>query len=209
MPLTEAAATLRGSLYTSADADDGETLDALNASGFAVELVMERFDIRFDRALTMLERARVPSGFSIHPADAVDEERLFTLDNTIRQDTPGTDGWRGDRQWFHEELSDAPPFDPTAYLVAVDNTNGEYVGLIRIWRNPTGPRFGLIGVIRQYRNTPIGAALLRQALSAASHWGESTFTTETSPGNQVIYPRMKRLGAESLGQFFQLVRRGT
>ena len=77
---------------------------------------------------------------------------------------------------------------------------------MRIWRNPTGPRFGLVGVLRRYRNTTIAAALLKQALTAASGWGHETFTAETSPSNPIIYRRMERVGAESLGQFLQMVR---
>lgn len=197
---------LRRSLHTFADAGDGELVDALQSAGFEIELVEEGFRIRFDTALRYLQRAWVPSGFSIHPADAVDEDRLFTLDNTLRQDTLGTDGWRGDRAWFHDELAESPPFDPSAYLVAVDDHSGEYVGLVRVWRNPTGPRFGLVGVVPQYRTTTVAAALLKQALRAASEWGHETFTSETSPSNPIIYERMSRVGAESLGQFYQMVR---
>jgi GNAT superfamily N-acetyltransferase len=206
-PLTDAVVeALSRRVYTFVDADDREAVEALQDSGFATELVEERFRIRFDRALARLERAWVPAGFSIHPADAVDEDRLFALDNTLRRDTLGTDGWFGDRDWFRDELAESPPFDPSAYLVAVDDRNGEYVGLVRIWRNPTGPRFGLIGVVRRCRNTPIAAALMKEALTAASSWGHGTFTTETSPANPIIYERMERVGAESLGQFLQMVR---
>ena len=209
-PLIETAASqLRRRLYATVGTRDRESVDALTAAGFAAELEVEGFRIRFDRALAMLKRAWVPQGFSIRTADTVDEDRLFTLDNTLRHDVPGTDGWRGFREWFREELSEAPPFDAAGYLVAVDDHNGEYVGLTRIWRNPDGPHFGLVGVIRQYRNTVIAAALMKCALTAASQWGHETFTTSTSPVNPVTYPRMKRLGAESLGKKVQLVRRQT
>jgi len=193
-------------VHSFVDADDGELVEALRSAGFEVEVVEERFRIRFDRVLARLRRAWVPSGFSIHPADAVDEDRLFILDNALRQDTLGTDGWQGDRDWFHDELAESPPFDPSAYLVAVDDRAGDYVGLVRVWRNPTGPRFGLIGVLPEFRSTTIAGALLRQALLAASEWGHETFTAETSPSNPIIYRRMSRIGAESLGRFHQMVR---
>ena len=96
-----------------------------------------------------------------------------------------------------------PPHTSWQSTTATANT----VGLVRVWRNPNGPRFGLVGVASQYRTTPIAAALLKQALTAASRWGHDTFTAETSPANAVIYPRMKRIEAESLGQFLQMVRR--
>jgi hypothetical protein len=69
-----------------------------------------------------------------------------------------------------------------------------------------GPRVGMVGVVRLYRRTSIAAALLRQSLSAAAEWGGETFTAETSPDNGVIYPRLKRLDAVSLGQSIRLVR---
>ncbi|MDP8957901.1 MAG: GNAT family N-acetyltransferase [Actinomycetota bacterium] len=199
--------TLGGRLYTTVDADETEAVEALQAAGFTQEMVAERLRVRFDAALAKLRRASTPPGFSIQAADTVDEGRLFTLDNTVRQDVPGTDGWRGDREWFREEIAESPPFDPSAYLVGVDDHNGEYVGLVRIWRNANGPRFGLIGVVRQYRNTTIAAALIRWALSAAAQWGHPTFTTEACPANGVIHQRLKRVGAESMGRNLQLVRR--
>lgn len=207
-PLTEeAAAAIGGPLYAIVDQADRSTFIVLRAAGFAVDFVGERFRVTFESALDRLRRAWIPLGFSIHPANAVDEGRLFTLDNTIRDSVPGTEGWRGDRDWFHEELVETPPFDATGYLVAIDDHNGEYVGLVRVWRNATGPRLGLVGVIRQYRNTPIAAALLKRALTDASGWGHDSFVTETSRANTVVYPRLKRLGAESLGEFVRVVRR--
>ncbi|HUP16922.1 MAG TPA: GNAT family N-acetyltransferase [Acidimicrobiia bacterium] len=197
---------LRRPVHAFADAGDGELVDALRSAGFDVEVVEEGFRVRFDEALAQLRRAWVPSQLSIQSTDAVDEDRLFILDNTLRQDTLGTDGWQRDRAWFHDELAESPPFDPAAYLVAVDDRTGEYVGLVRIWRNSTGPRFGMIGVLPQYRTTTIAGALLRRALLAASEWGHETFTAETSPANPVTYLRMSRVGAESLGQFYQMVR---
>jgi GNAT superfamily N-acetyltransferase len=194
-------------VHTFVDTTDNDAVAALMESGFETELVQERFRIRFAEALARVERAWVPDGFRLRPADAVDRDRLFTLDNTLRQDLLGCEGWRGDRDLFREELADSPPFDPDAYPVAIDERNGEYVGLARAWRNADGPRFGLLGVLRQYRNTPVAAALLKQALEAASEWGHDDFVTDTSPTNVIVHPRLKRLGGEPIGRFLQMVRR--
>ena len=40
-------------------------------------------------------------------------EKPFELDNTLRQDVPGINGWQGNRAGFREEMEDSPPFDPT------------------------------------------------------------------------------------------------
>ena len=205
-PLSHAVVEALGrSVYAGVDAAEGEAEAALRSAGFVTELTAERFCIAFAPILGRLDRAWVPSGMRIQSADTVDEARLFELDNRLRQDVPGTDGWRGDRKWVHEELAETPPFDPTAYLVGVVRETGEYAGLVRIWRNPSGPRLGLVGVLRPFRTTSLAAALLKHALGAAATWGHVTFTTETSLTNRAIHPRLKKLAAESLGRFHQLV----
>ncbi|MDH3190135.1 MAG: hypothetical protein OEM39_05790 [Acidimicrobiia bacterium] len=142
------------------------------------------------------------------PAREVDSDRLFVLDNALRSDTPGTDGWVGNREWFAAELE-----EPAAYVAAVDVESAEPIGLVRIWRQPGKPHFGLIGVSRQHRGGGarggrgggVAAGLLRHGLEEAAEWGFDTFTADTSPSNTAIYSRMGRLGAESLGQSLQMV----
>ena len=207
--MTEAAATAGGRLRTVADAADLRSRTALEASGFEVVLVNESFRVPFEVARAHLRRSDPSPGFHIITADLADEQRLFTLDTTLRQDVPGTDGWRGDREWFRQELAEAPPFDPSAYLVAVDGDNGEYAGLVRMWRNPDGPRLGLVGVARQYRSTTLGAILLARVVEVAAGWGYDAFDTGTSPSNSVIHPRMRRIGAELIGRSLVLRWRGS
>lgn len=199
-----AATDLSSNLYATAKTEDIATVTALRGAGFTVEVETERFRVRFDAVLARLGHATLPTGFGLHPARVVDIERLFVLDNIIRNDVPGTDGWQGSREWFRDEIS-----DPASYLVAINESRDEFAGLARIWRNPAGPRFGLVGVTRVYRNTPVGPALLRAVLTDAMGWGHPTFTAETSVTNRYIYPRLKRLGAESLGGDVQMVRSAT
>ncbi len=205
-PLAAAAgAALARSMHTTVDGSASARLTELRAAGFRTELESEAFEVPFGSALAGLRRAWVPTGLTIRSAAGADPARLFTLDNTLRHITPGTDGWRGDRKWFLDELAEAPPFDPDAYLVAIDEANGEYAAMVRVWRNPTGPRLGFVGVLPQYRNTVIAAALLRQALGAAAGWGHATFATEASTTNRAVHPRLVRLGGVSRGRFLQMV----
>jgi GNAT superfamily N-acetyltransferase len=200
-----AAAAVHGAVHANADDNDSPVMSALTAAGFETEMISERFQVWFDSALGRLRRAWVPSGVAIHSADSVDLDRLFTLDNIIRNDVPGTEGWRGNRRWFRAELADEE-FDADGYLVAVDQASDEYIGLVRMWRKPSEPYLGLVGVIRQHRGGSIAAALLRQALSAAAGWGSETFGTHASISNPVSYPALLRLDAEPRGRFRQLVR---
>ncbi len=97
-----------------------------------------------------------------------------------------------------------PPFDPDAYLVMTDHDDS-YVGLVRMWRNPNGPRLGLIGTLPSHRRAPFAAALLRQCLEAAVRWGYPTFATGAALSNRVTHRALVRLGASSRGLSHQLV----
>ncbi len=194
-------AAARRPLHAHADCADAELRGVLAAAGFVEVMVAESFRVRFADALDALHKARTAPWFTLIAAGEADHGRLFTLDNAIRQDVPGADGWRGDRAMFLDELA-----DPAAYAVAVDETNGEYAGLARVWRNPSGPRFGLVGVLRQYRGTRLGPALIRGVLEEAAGWGHESFVTETSLTNRAVHPRLARLAAERLGQWAQMRR---
>lgn len=194
-------------LYTTVEEADAAAMAALVSAGFNTEIVVERFCVPFNPALAAVHRAWTPSGFTLEPADQVDHDRLFALDTAIRCLVPGTEGWRGDRAMFDEEIA-AAAFEPSAYLVAV-HRSGDHAGLVRIWRNSDGPRLGLLGVLPEYRSPAVAAALLKASLRAAASWGFDAFTTETSLTNRALHARLVRLGAERLGRFRQLVRVGS
>ncbi len=205
-PLVEAVdESLRRPLTTIVDAAATDDVAALEATGFRTEVRGEAFRIPFEDALRLVRRAWLPVGYVVRQVDAVDEQALFRLDNAIRDLVPGTDGWVGDRAAFHAELI-APECDPSAFLVAMERASGELVGLVRIWRNPSGPRLGLIGVLPQHRSRPLAAELRRRALTAASTWGFGHIVSETSPDNARTYPRVQRMGWQPTGSFLQLRR---
>lgn len=194
------------SVTMNADYDDAALVSVLKEAGFAVETVSEAFEVPFASVLRVLGRTKRTSGYSIVSATDVDEDRLFELDNSVRNLVAGTEGWVGDREWFHGELTESPPFDPSAYLVAIQQGTGEYVGLVRVWRNPSGPRLGLVAVLPEHRSTTVAAMLLQRALDVASTWGSESFVTETSVQNRSIHPRLRGYGGVSTGRFTQLTR---
>lgn len=200
--VTDAAVSeMRRPLYARVDGDDTDIKSSLESAGFEPEIVVERFEVDFTDAITALRRTRRPRWVRLLPVADADPDRLFALDNEVRNRVPGLDGWQGNRIWFDNELG-----DPAAYAVAVDTSSDEYAGLARIWRNPDGPRFGLVGVTNRYQGTPIGPALLLRVLKEAVAWGDPSFATETALTNQYIHRRLKRLGAVSRGLSFQMVR---
>ena len=194
-----------GVVFVNVDAEDHAAVSAFTAQGFSIESAASRVRISFSSVLSRLRRAWLPNGFRIRSAAAVDEDRLFILDNELRHDVPGLDGWRGNREWFHDELTDAPPFDAAAYLVA-EGSDCSYEGLVRIWRNPEGPHLGLIGVRRTHRGTPLAAALMLHGLGAASTWGFETFTADVSDSNGSVQPILTRVGTEELSRSCLMIR---
>lgn len=194
-----------GPLFATVDLGDTKRVDTLLSCGFTVETIGERFTVRFADALALVQRAWVPTGYRIASIADVDEGKAFELDNGIRSLVPGSDGWTGNRDWFHDELR-SPEFDRDAYLIVVERSTDRCVGLLRIWRNQDGPRLGLLGVLPDHRRGPLAAALLKQGLGVASQWGYDSFVAETSPSNGHTYGRLSHIAAERMGSFAQLVR---
>lgn len=196
------ARELERPVHVTVDEADAVEIEELLTGGFHVEMVTERFEVGFRVAQELVRRAWIPRGYRIESVTEVDEGKAFELDNALRNLVPGTDGWIGNRLWFRAELESAE-FDPSAYLVTV-TSDDRYVGLLRLWRNEAGPRLGLIGVLPEHRGRPLAAAMLREGLAAAAGWGHRTFSTEASPGNSHVYPRLARIADRSTGRLLQL-----
>lgn len=204
--LTVVRSEVPGPLHASGQQSDAALLDRLKASGFVDEMTSEAFNVRFDVVLPRLRRAWVPEGFRIATANEASRTKLLELDNALRNLIPGLDGWECTVADFEAEFEDTPPYAPAAYLVAIapDDTYG---ALVRIWRNPTGPRIGMVGVLPQYRHLPLAAKLLHRALTEASTWGSETFVTETAHTNTALHPRLVRHAEASVDVLYQLVLR--
>lgn len=205
-PLAEALAREEGLiLYASSNSREPEKHQHLLAAGFETEITSEVFSVPFQPVLDRLRSVQRPRGYRFLPPTDVDLRSLLELDNCLRQDVPGTDGWQGDADRLRAEMQESPPFDPAGYLVALDNKS-RLIGLARVWRNSNGPRFGMVGTLPTHRRTMVGPYLIRSVLTAASTWGSDHFTTETSISNRHIHPRLESVGARSDGFIYQLRR---
>lgn len=187
------------------DERDSVQRDVLIAAGFVDSRRQAVVALSFEDALGALAGAAVPPDVEARSAIDVDEDRLRLLDDELRQDMPGTPGWRSTPEEFREQTFADPAFDPRTYLVAVDRRSGEYLGLVRIWMNRSGPRLGAVGVRRGYRRRRIASALIANALEAVRAAGATEVTMEYDVENVASRTLAERLGTRRLGTRIELV----
>jgi RimJ/RimL family protein N-acetyltransferase len=206
-PLLQAIARHVGrDLYTEIDQSDAALRDRLVGLGFVINRREHAYVVPTDPAVTGLTDATIPAGFELRTADQVDEDRLRALDEELRRDVPGADGWRWDRQEFRQQTWDAPDFDPATYLVAIERATGRYAGLVRVWHRPSGPRLGLIGVGRPYRRRGLASGLLARAFEVLHERGSPAVVAEVDVTNTGSNRLLTGLGARPTGGFVELVR---
>lgn len=206
-PLADAVASDLGrDLYVTLEDAEYDALDACAQAGFAVHRRESYYRIPTDPAVTGLAGAVLPAGLDVLSAADADITRLRLLDDALRQDVPGFQGWRWDAEQFRAETFSVF-FDPATYLVAVDRASGEYAGLVRIWRNRAGPRLGLIGTLARYRRRGVARALLGRAFAVLAARGETSVVGEVDDTNIAALSLLTGLGARRYGGNVELIRR--
>ncbi len=195
---------LPGPLFVSVDEDDTVRLSALDQFGFQTARRESDYRIPVDVAWERLRMATARDGVVLRSTADVDIDRLRLLDDELRQDVPGTDGWRWDPDDFMEETFDASVFDPELYWVGT-TPDGQYVGLARIWNNPACPRLGLVAVSRSYRGRGLARALLARAFQTLHARGVQAVSAEVDDDNDASRELLESLGAERTGGSVELV----
>jgi GNAT superfamily N-acetyltransferase len=192
-------------LYATADESDEARVRSLAGLGFTFhrrELVVKFAPSDASRRGAT---AVPPTGLKFVRVDAFDERQLRLLDDLLRQDVPGTDGWKWSPDGFHEETFDSPDFDPTTYLVAVDE-GGNGIGIVRVWMRPGAPRLGFIGVRAEWRRKGVARVLLAKALDATRRNGALHVTTEVDEENLASKHLLLGLGGQIVASSVELVR---
>jgi GNAT superfamily N-acetyltransferase len=205
--LTAVARNIDGDLYTTARDTDEQGLDRLARLGFTSSRRESYYLIPTDPAVTGLDAVREPEGIVIISAADADEDQLRVLDDALRQDVPGTAGWKWDPGDFREETFDSDQFDPATYLIAMDTDSCDYIGLVRVWNSPGRPRLGLIGVCRSYRRRGLASTLLARAFRVLHERGQTVVTAEADDANLASTSLLLRLGARRQAGFVEVVRR--
>ena len=201
--LAHAATDLTGDLHTSVDERDYAGMRQLGDLGFTLRRIEHRYRVPVDPARLRLRPVVAPAGIDLVSAADADLDRLRVLDDTVRHEVPGSEGWRWSPEEFREEtISDG--FDPRTYLVAVERDTGTYVGLMRLWMKQAGPRFGLIGVLPSWRRSRVTYALLSAVLAEVHRRGWRDAEAEIDAANHASNAIAVRVGGSCV-----LVRRGT
>lgn len=194
-------------LYTVVSEAEDEAMQRWTRSGFDVRRREIEFVVPIDPLVTGLHPASLPDGLVAVPADAVDEHLLRELDDTLRTDLPGIDGWRNDPIEFHDYNFDERHFDPATYLVAIDERAEAFAGLVRVWVSARTARLGLVAVSRGYRRRGLARALLAAAFDGVHQRGIVKATAETDETNQASIRLLESIGAVRTGTTLELVRR--
>lgn len=205
--LAAVAANTDADLYARAYETEPAHQARLARLGFAENRRESSYLIPTDPAVTGLDGVTEPDDVVVISAADAYEDELRLLDDMLRQDVPGTDGWRWDPGDFQEETFDSAQFDPATYLVATDADSGRYIGLVRIWNGPGRPRLGLVGVTRPYRRRGLSRALLARAFRALHAQGRAEVTAEADDANEPSTALLLSLGARRLGGTVEFVRR--
>jgi ribosomal protein S18 acetylase RimI-like enzyme len=198
---------LRRDLYTIVDEADAGELERWSAEGFEPHRREGTYLVPTAPEATGLHGVAVPAGFTLISADAADIDRLRALDELLREDVPGSDGWVNDPEEFREYTFDSRMFDPATYLVAVHEPSGQYAGLVRVWKHPTQPRLGLVGVRRSCRRRGLARALLAAAFAPLHARGRSHVLGEVDATNAASTALLTGLDARRTGGSVELLRR--
>jgi ribosomal protein S18 acetylase RimI-like enzyme len=188
------------------DEADGAELDRWSAVGFRPSRREDAYLIPTAPQATGLREAEIPAGFTVISADAAREDRLRALDELLREDVPGSDGWVNDPGQFHADTFDRVQFDPATYLVAVHEASGQYAGLVRIWKHPKHSRLGLIGVRRSCRRRGLARALLAAAFQPLHARGITGVLAEVDVTNTASTALLARMAARRTGGSIELLR---
>lgn len=194
-------------LYATVEEADGERRRLFDQLGFVVHRRESHYVIPTDPRVTGLRGVEAPRGFSLVGADEVEASGLRLLDDALRQDVPGTDGWRWDEADFRDETFESPHFDPATYLIAVEEASGELAGLVRVWNNPDVPRLGLIAVLEPFRRRRLARALLARAFGVLADRGHAEVSAEVDEANLASTSLLTGLGARRTGGSLELIRR--
>ena len=186
--------------------DDDQSIREYATLGFAPKRRESVYDIAVAAASLALALAdmSMPAGVVCKSIADVDEDRLRELDDALRDDVPGTDGWQWSSEDFREETS-APSLDPELYLIVEDDRSGSYIAIVRVWvHQGRPPRLGFVGVARTDRRRGVARFLLAAVFRVLAERSVDAVSAEVDAENDASNALMAGLGAVRSGGVVEL-----
>lgn len=185
--LEEVLRAVPGPLHAVLGEDDAVQLALFGLAGFA--------EVR--RQDELLVRVRTGpadvAGFTLVSAADVDLADLARLDEELRADVPGSDGWVNEAAEFRAWTVDAA---------------GALAGLARVWGRTRGvPRLGLVAVRRPYRRRRLATALLHRAFAPLAARGGTEVSAEVDTANTASRALLDGFGTRRTGGTIELLHR--
>lgn len=208
-PLLDAVAAGVGGddLYLNAGERDSENQARILGLGFAVSRREGYYRIPTAPAITGLVKSWPAAGVVLISAIDADEEDLRLLDQALREDVPGSDGWIWDPVDFREETFDAPDFDPATYVVAVDSDSARYIGLTRVWVGRGLPRLGLVAVLPPHRGRGVAKAMLGRVFGVLHERGKGEVTCEIDDANEASLGLLTGIGGYRVNGYIEYIKK--
>lgn len=203
--LAAAVAALPRDLYTHVDERYPEARRRLVALGFVPNRLEDVYRIPVDPVAARLVGVAPPPDVDIISAADADLDRLRALDDVLRQEIPGCDGWEWSAESFQRETF-SEGFHPATYLVAVERDTDRYVGLIRAWIKAAEPHLGCLAVLPGARRGHITRALVAIGLAALHRQGHTGMLTTIDATNRAALALARRMGGQRVGGVHELVR---
>lgn len=125
------------------------------------------------------------------------DQKVYQLDLALRREVPGSEEFDQPFEAFAEQTFESPAFRPDSYFIALHGE--QYVGLHRIWVNPTGPRVGLTGLLPGHRRQGVASALKLRGVSYAQAHGFLVLRAENDADNEAILDLNRRMGYRKRG----------
>jgi ribosomal protein S18 acetylase RimI-like enzyme len=199
------AANVQADLHAVAGEKNREALRYWAELGFVVSRREGIYLIPTDPVRHRPGAAGVPDDIMVISARDADTDDLRLLDDALRQDVPGSDGWEWDPADFNEETY-GPDFDPATYLVAADASLGEYIGLARVWVGPGRPRLGLVAAKPKYRRLGLSRAMLTRVFAVLHERGVAEVSCEVDDSNVAALRLLADFGARRINGMVLLVK---
>lgn len=186
-----------------AQADDAE-LARWIGRGFTERRRDDEYEIPLDdEDLLVLP---VPAGYSLISAADADVDELRRLDDELRQTVPGIRGWLNDPDVFVEQTLHSALFRLKTHLVAVEDSTGASVGLVRVAVARRWAKLAFVGVRPGHRRRGLGRAMLAAAFRPLRGDGATVVLAEADAADVPSQALLARFGARRTGGTYELVR---